>query len=80
MPSLRCNGVKLIEEEYTWLRSLGPIKQIPDTLFRGTDILVQNFRTLDTDEIEATLACNSAGKKRLTATGISVKKKARSKA
>ena len=59
--TLWSDRVKLIKEQNAWLGRFGTFKQVAHRLFARTDILVQDFRALDADKVEAAFFCDSAG-------------------
>lgn len=49
-----------------------PLEEVSDRLFAGTDVLVEDFRALDRDKIEAAFLRDGRREQRLPATGIPV--------
>lgn len=47
----RSDRVEFIEEQYTRLRSTGPLEELTDRLLTCADVLVQDLGTLDADEV-----------------------------
>lgn len=72
MSTLRCDRVELVEEQDTWLCGGCTLEEIAHRLLRGTNVLVENLRTLDTDKVEACLLRDRRRQQSLSTTGVSV--------
>mmetsp|Transcript_90371 Transcript_90371/g.184274 ORF Transcript_90371/g.184274 Transcript_90371/m.184274 type:complete len:377 (+) Transcript_90371:997-2127(+) len=72
-PALRTKTVELVEKDHAGRRSPGTFEHQPNRALTLTDILVQQFRALDADEIGATLVGNGLCQKRLSTTRRTVK-------
>lgn len=68
------NRVKLVKEQHTWLGRGRTIEEVTNRLLRGTNVLVQNLGTLDTDKVEASFLRNGGRQQRLSTTGVSIQK------
>ena len=75
MSTFWSDGVKLIKEQNAWLGRFGTFKQVAHRLFARTDILVQDFRALDADKVEAAFFRDSAGKERFSTSRVAVEQK-----
>ena len=67
IPPLGTKRVDLIEEDHTWRTGSGALEHLPHATLALSNVLIQQFGTLDGDEVGTTLVRHRLRKKRLAA-------------